>query len=239
MLRRVRVLVRPKPRRATAREGVCEAVMSEPKRVPSVRPRRTCVACRQRAPRGELLRLVADAEGRPFVDVRGGAPGRGAWLHPTGSCLARAASGALARGLRRPVRVSREQLWEGVRQAQDWRAASVLHAAWRAKQVAVGAAQGDHVAQAARSGAFVVVAADAVRAAAEDWVREAVRQGRAAAWGTQAALGRLTCGSPVEVAAVSDAARASALASAVWLSQSSPFSVGSRNVGEDASTEVR
>lgn len=52
---------------------------------------RTCVGCRDRAARVELLRVVAgtDASGRPAVvpDPRRTAPGRGAHLHPTPECL--------------------------------------------------------------------------------------------------------------------------------------------------------
>ncbi|MET0839585.1 MAG: YlxR family protein [Marmoricola sp.] len=55
-------------------------------------PVRTCVGCRERAAKRELLRVVAgtDAEGQWLVvpDPRGTAPGRGAHLHPTPECLA-------------------------------------------------------------------------------------------------------------------------------------------------------
>ncbi|MEU4672026.1 YlxR family protein [Amycolatopsis sp. NPDC023774] len=52
-------------------------------------PVRTCVGCRQRVLIGELLRVVAVA-GRLVVDERRRLPGRGAWLHPTPGCLAKA-----------------------------------------------------------------------------------------------------------------------------------------------------
>ena len=58
-------------------------------------PLRTCIGCRERTTKRELLRIVAgtDAEAQPpgwFVvaDPRGTAPGRGAHLHPTAACLA-------------------------------------------------------------------------------------------------------------------------------------------------------
>jgi len=58
-------------------------------------PVRTCIGCRERAAKRELLRVVAgtDAEDRAgswFVvpDPNGTAPGRGAHLHPTLECLA-------------------------------------------------------------------------------------------------------------------------------------------------------
>jgi uncharacterized protein len=47
---------------------------------------RTCVGCRTRAPRSDLLRVVqVDSELVP--DHRGAMPGRGAWVHPTGECV--------------------------------------------------------------------------------------------------------------------------------------------------------
>jgi predicted RNA-binding protein YlxR (DUF448 family) len=53
-------------------------------------PVRTCVGCRQRAAKRELVRVTAgsDAEGHPAVvpDPDGTATGRGAHLHPTTEC---------------------------------------------------------------------------------------------------------------------------------------------------------
>ena len=49
-------------------------------------PLRTCVACRVKAVRSELLRIVL-REGRLEVDERAVLPGRGAWVHPTVDCL--------------------------------------------------------------------------------------------------------------------------------------------------------
>jgi len=50
-------------------------------------PVRTCVGCRERAPKQELLRVVA-GDGTLVPDPAGRAPGRGAHLHPTPECLA-------------------------------------------------------------------------------------------------------------------------------------------------------
>ncbi|HEX5860275.1 MAG TPA: YlxR family protein [Nocardioides sp.] len=68
-------------------------------------PVRTCIGCRERATKRELLRVVAgtDAHGRPVVvpDPDGTAPGRGAHLHPTPECFDRAVRRrAFARALR-------------------------------------------------------------------------------------------------------------------------------------------
>ena len=50
-------------------------------------PPRTCVGCRERAPKAELLRVVV-VEGECVPDPRGRLPGRGAHLHPRSECLA-------------------------------------------------------------------------------------------------------------------------------------------------------
>lgn len=48
---------------------------------------RTCIACREAGERDELVRLVVSPEGQIVLDPRGRLPGRGAWLHPSRSCL--------------------------------------------------------------------------------------------------------------------------------------------------------
>ena len=67
-------------------------------------PVRTCVGCRKRAARRELLRLVVGSvDGRPVVlpDPTGSAAGRGAHLHPTTACYELAVRRkAFARALR-------------------------------------------------------------------------------------------------------------------------------------------
>ncbi|TAK68073.1 MAG: YlxR family protein [Actinomycetota bacterium] len=49
-------------------------------------PTRTCVGCRSRAPKTDLLRVVV-IEGSCVPDRRGRLPGRGAYLHPDIRCL--------------------------------------------------------------------------------------------------------------------------------------------------------
>ena len=53
-------------------------------------PVRTCIGCRERAAKSELLRVVAgsDAQDHPVVvpDPEAVRPGRGAHLHPTTAC---------------------------------------------------------------------------------------------------------------------------------------------------------
>ncbi len=64
-------------------------------------PERTCVGCRGRATKPELVRIVRGPASEVEVDLTGSAPGRGAYLHPVSSCVEQAcARGALARALR-------------------------------------------------------------------------------------------------------------------------------------------
>ena len=66
-------------------------------------PVRTCVGCRRRASRSELVRLAVDDRGRVTLDVRAQRPGRGAYLCLTTgeTCLAEARRRrALSRSLR-------------------------------------------------------------------------------------------------------------------------------------------
>lgn len=64
-------------------------------------PVRTCVGCRERAAKADLLRLVVGAGGSVRVDPSGSEPGRGAYVHRRRPCVEAALSlGALARGLR-------------------------------------------------------------------------------------------------------------------------------------------
>ena len=50
-------------------------------------PERTCIGCRQKAPRSQLLRLVLTSDTVLEVDARAARPGRGAWIHPDPGCL--------------------------------------------------------------------------------------------------------------------------------------------------------
>jgi len=49
-------------------------------------PVRTCLGCRQRAPRSSLVRVVA-RDGRVAVDAAARLPGRGAWVHDSLDCV--------------------------------------------------------------------------------------------------------------------------------------------------------
>ena len=48
---------------------------------------RTCVGCRERAAKADLVRVVAGPDGTAVPDPQGRMPGRGASLHPDLNCL--------------------------------------------------------------------------------------------------------------------------------------------------------
>jgi len=65
-------------------------------------PVRTCLGCRQRAPRSSLVRVVA-RDGAVVVDALAQLSGRGAWVHGTHDCVDTATvRRAWARALREP-----------------------------------------------------------------------------------------------------------------------------------------
>lgn len=64
-------------------------------------PERTCVGCRQTAPKRSLLRVVRSSDGVVLPDPSGSAPGRGAYVHRDAACVDLAMRrGGMARALR-------------------------------------------------------------------------------------------------------------------------------------------
>jgi uncharacterized protein len=53
-------------------------------------PTRSCLGCRQRRPKRDLVRLVRGADGVVVVDARGIRPGRGAYVCAEIACVERA-----------------------------------------------------------------------------------------------------------------------------------------------------
>ncbi|MEQ7124649.1 YlxR family protein [Actinopolymorpha sp. B11F2] len=94
-------------------------------REPKTRPHvvRTCVGCRLRTAKSELLRVVLerDTETAWLVpDVSGHAPGRGAHVHPTPECVGLAARRhAFPRALRIQGPIDIEKLRRHVEGAED------------------------------------------------------------------------------------------------------------------------
>jgi predicted RNA-binding protein YlxR (DUF448 family) len=67
-------------------------------------PTRTCLGCRRRRPKAELLRLVRRPDGR--VESDRAAEGRGAYVCADAECLERALKpGRLAHAFRKPCEV--------------------------------------------------------------------------------------------------------------------------------------
>ena len=61
---------------------------------------RQCLGCREMKPKAELVRVVRSPEGAVSVDLRGKAPGRGAYVCRSVDCLKKALrSKALSRSL--------------------------------------------------------------------------------------------------------------------------------------------
>ena len=68
--------------------------------MPKKTPLRQCLGCREMKPKPELVRVVRSPEGTVSVDLRGKAPGRGAYVCRSADCLKRALrSKALSRNL--------------------------------------------------------------------------------------------------------------------------------------------
>lgn len=66
-------------------------------------PIRTCLGCRKRLPKRELLRFVVPKEGHIAVDTTGKKPGRGAYVCSRVECIEAAMH---AKKLQRPLRCS-------------------------------------------------------------------------------------------------------------------------------------
>lgn len=63
-------------------------------------PLRQCLGCREMKPKNELVRVVRSKEGEVSIDLKGKAPGRGAYVCHSSDCLRKALrSKALDRSL--------------------------------------------------------------------------------------------------------------------------------------------
>ncbi len=58
--------------------------------MPKHTPLRQCLGCREMKPKAELVRVVRSPEGTVSVDLRGKAPGRGAYVCRSADCLKKA-----------------------------------------------------------------------------------------------------------------------------------------------------
>jgi predicted RNA-binding protein YlxR (DUF448 family) len=170
------------------------------------------VGCGQRDAASAMVRLVVADDGTsPAVpgrgqdlgllvafDLAGSAFGRGAHIHPTAACLAKAPRG-LARAFKRPP-VATAALGRALVEACDRSMTGLLLAARRLRSLAVGA---DAAVDAAVRGApLLIVAVDAGAIAKRREVEVAVAEGRAVAWRTKCELGALIGEESVAICAV-------------------------------------
>lgn len=66
-------------------------------------PERTCVACGDKRPKAELVRIARSPSGSVSVDFMGKAPGRGAYVCGSGCLETALGRGRLARSLGQPL----------------------------------------------------------------------------------------------------------------------------------------
>lgn len=163
------------------------------------RSERTCAGCgRTDTPRA-FLRVVmgarldgaagADAEHEVVVDAAGGSAGRGAHVHPTFDCLAKACKGGFARSFRAKIRADVQNLVGEVIAAHDRRVTGLVLGARRSGHVEIGT---DAACEALMKGpALAIVACDAGSVVKKDEVRRAAAEGRAVVWKDKAELGKL------------------------------------------------
>lgn len=72
--------------------------------MPKKIPMRQCLGCREMKPKRELVRVVRSPQGEISVDLKGKAPGRGAYVCHSSACLRQALkSRALERNLETPI----------------------------------------------------------------------------------------------------------------------------------------
>jgi predicted RNA-binding protein YlxR (DUF448 family) len=109
---RVTARVQPTPQpgassRAAEASGAGVAAMARPGKLePMSEPVRTCIGCRKRAVKSELVRLVWRGAA-VWADLRQTEPGRGAYLHQRVQCLEAALR---KRAIGRALRVANETL---------------------------------------------------------------------------------------------------------------------------------
>jgi predicted RNA-binding protein YlxR (DUF448 family) len=153
------------------------------------KPERTCVGCGKADAREQLVRVVVDPAGEIGIDLAGGAFGRGAHMHPSPSCIRKAATKGLARSFE-TVRCDAASLASLLLAAADRRIEGLLSSAARSGLAVMGFDAVD-AALGREELAAAVVARDAGGCASARSIQQAVAQGRAVAWGTKAALGAL------------------------------------------------
>jgi predicted RNA-binding protein YlxR (DUF448 family) len=186
---------------------------------------RTCVGCRARITGADLERSVrvvlglAGPDGRHevAVDLAGGSFGRGAHIHATSLCIAKACAGGFSHAFKCKVGADAAEVARTVVAASGRRIEGLLLGARRAGLLAFG----EDAKQAVAGGAPLVLAArDAGESALGGPLRQAVADGRVLAWRTKEELGRLFSREVVAIVAVRHAAVAREIRSAATLAES-------------------
>lgn len=156
-------------------------------------PVRTCVACRSKDGRDDLVRWVAAEDGRVALDARAVRSGRGAWVHPTRKCVSlmvkrHAAERALKLAVAPDLEVG--ALLAQLRAALVQRITSLIVVSSRRRAIAIGT-EAVSAALARKRVPAVIVAGDAGEAARA--LAEAPGRGgpRVLRYADKAALGAL------------------------------------------------
>ncbi|MBS2019196.1 MAG: DUF448 domain-containing protein [Deltaproteobacteria bacterium] len=175
-------------------------------------PRRLCAGCGKRDLAEGLVRVVLGPEGEIGVDLAGGRFGRGAHVHATTDCVAKAAKGGLSKAFKTRVEAKPEDIGAQIATGAARRIDGLLAGARRGKLAIAGA---DVVREALRDGSAkkIIVATDAAAATRLPEIEEAIRLGNAIAYGDKAKLGALFGRDEVAVIAVLDQGVAEAIGS--------------------------
>lgn len=161
-----------------------DVVMTDEKK----RTERTCAGCGKHADASDLVRVVLDpSSGELAIDMAGGAFGRGAHVHGTPTCLAKALKGGFARVFKTEIKGDAAAIGADIVQAADRRIEGLISGAKRAGQLAIG---GDAVGE-AKEPKLLVVARDAAAAAKLPFVERAIAEGNAIAFADKSRIGAL------------------------------------------------
>jgi predicted RNA-binding protein YlxR (DUF448 family) len=100
---------------------------------------RTCVGCRRGTGRAELVRLARAPDGTVVVDHPPRLGGRGAWVHASGECVAKAARrGVLSKAFAAQTSGDAPALVEALRGRVEDRVLGILASGRGARRLAVG-----------------------------------------------------------------------------------------------------
>jgi hypothetical protein len=103
-------------------------------------PERLCVACRERFPHWQLLRVVMEPNSSiPLIDYLGKLPGRGAYICPNMRCIEQAIQrGGLSKTFRHPINATSDVLMKSAWAASRRQIRSLVSLAYRAGKLMSG-----------------------------------------------------------------------------------------------------